>query len=231
MLVTLVSARTVPVVSITALDILVSVPMATRARTVKKTSLTAKILHALQVPHALTWLVVFTANVHSISPVMTAARVSAFDPMCQGILLNAFFSISAIQVDYDLYFSDATRSTAAQVVPFYTNNANSLTIGMWVQFAQKDDSGIFYTLYSVQSAHVPSKRRLMLQAHSSGVQVSLFEDLQDAFLSFREYATINDGQWHHIAIVWDGKSGQLMLITEGLIASKAEYGGGRQLPE
>uniref|UniRef100_A0A1B0DP48 Sushi domain-containing protein n=1 Tax=Phlebotomus papatasi TaxID=29031 RepID=A0A1B0DP48_PHLPP len=31
--------------------------------------------------------------------------------------------------------------------------------------------------------------------------------------------------------VWDGRAGQLMLITEGLIASKAEYGGGRQLPE
>lgn len=81
------------------------------------------------------------------------------------------------------------------------------------------------------SPHVPSKRRMLLQAHSSGVQVSLFPDLQDAFLSFREYATVNDGQWHHIALTWDSKLGQLMLVTEGLIASKADYGGGRILPE
>lgn len=134
-------------------------------------------------------------------------------------------------MDYDLYFSDATRSTAAQVVPFFTGASNSLTIALWVQFAQRDDSGIFYTLYSVDSPYVPTNRRPLLQAHSSGVQVSIFADLQDAFLSFREYATINDGQWHHIAVVWDGNTGQLMLITEGLIASKAEYGGGRQLPE
>ena len=134
-------------------------------------------------------------------------------------------------MDYDLYFSDATRSTAAQVVPFYTGASSSLTIALWVQFAQRDDSGIFYTLYGVDSPYVPTNRRPLLQAHSSGVQVSLFADLQDAFLSFREYATINDGQWHHIAVVWDGNTGQLMLITEGLIASKAEYGGGRQLPE
>lgn len=133
-------------------------------------------------------------------------------------------------MDYDLYFSDPTRSTAAQVIPFYTSNRNSLTIGMWVQFSQKDDSGIFYTLYAVDSAHVTTKRRLILQAHSSGVQVSLFSDLQDAFLSFREYATLNDGQWHHIAMVWDGSTGQLLLITEGLIASKTEYGSGRRLP-
>lgn len=72
---------------------------------------------------------------------------------------------------------------------------------------------------------------MLLQAHSSGVQVSLFPDVQDAFLSFREYATINDGQWHHIALTWDSKLGQLMLVTEGLIASKADYGGGRTLPE
>lgn len=140
------------------------------------------------------------------------------------------FLLTAIQVDYDLYFSDPTRSTAAQVIPFGTGGSNSLTIAMWVQFAQKDDSGIFYTLYAVDSPYIITKRRL-IQAHSSGVQVSLFNDLQDAFLSFREYATINDGQWHHIAIVWDGKTGQLLLITQGLIASKTEYGSGRILPE
>lgn len=138
---------------------------------------------------------------------------------------------SAIQVDYDLYFSDPTRSSAAQVIPFYTSGSDSLTIAMWVQFSQKDDSGIFYTLYATESAHITNKRRLILQAHSSGVQVSLFSDLQDAFLSFREYATINDGQWHHIAIIWDGKTGQLLLITEGLIASRSEYGSGKQLPD
>lgn len=134
-------------------------------------------------------------------------------------------------MDYDLYFSDATRSTAAQVVPFQTGETDSMTIAMWVQFASKDDSGIYFTLYEVGSSHAPTKRRLMVQAHSSGVQVSLFPDIQDAFLSFREYATINDGQWHHVAIVWNGKTGQLMLITEGLIASKAEYGIGKTLPQ
>lgn len=136
-----------------------------------------------------------------------------------------------IQVDYDLYFSDASRSTAAQVVPFQTGESDSLTVALWVQFAQKDDTGIYYTLYEVASPHVPNKRRLMMQAHSSGVQVSLFDDVQDAFLSFKEYTLINDGQWHHVAIVWNGKLGQLQLITEGLIASKAEYGFGRKLPK
>jgi Concanavalin A-like lectin/glucanases superfamily len=139
--------------------------------------------------------------------------------------------LPAIQVDYDLYFSDSTRSTAAQVVPFATGETDSLTIALWVQFATKDDTGIYFTLYEVGSAHVPNKRRLMLQAHSSGIQVSLFPDIQDAFLSFKEYTLINDGQWHHVAVVWNGTIGQLMLITEGLIASKAEYGAGRTLPK
>lgn len=134
-------------------------------------------------------------------------------------------------MDYDLYFSDSTRSTAAQVVPFQTSESNSLTFALWVQFAQKDDTGIFFTLYEVGSAHVPNKRRLMLQAHSSGIQISLFPDIQDAFLSFKEFTLINDGQWHHLAVIWNGQTGQLTLITEGFIASKAEYGMGKTLPQ
>lgn len=75
-------------------------------------------------------------------------------------------------------------------------------------------------------------RRAAIQAHSNGIEVSLFSDLQNVYLSFGEYATINDGQWHHIALVWDGDNGgEIVLITEGLISSKVEgYGSGRKLP-
>ncbi|KAK6617037.1 hypothetical protein RUM44_005394 [Polyplax serrata] len=138
-----------------------------------------------------------------------------------------------ISVDFDLHFTDMARSSASLLVPFYFGRKSSLTIAMWVQFTNKDEGGTFFTLYSVSSPHVPIGRRPLIQALSNGVQVSLFEDLQDVYMSFREYATINDGQWHHFAVVWDGeKGGELTLITEGLIASKIEgYGGGRTLPE
>ena len=57
---------------------------------------------------------------------------------------------TAVQIDYDLYFSDPYHSSASQVVPFYTTAPDSLTLAMWVQFAQKDDTGIFITLYSAK---------------------------------------------------------------------------------
>ncbi|CAH1282118.1 unnamed protein product [Diabrotica balteata] len=138
-----------------------------------------------------------------------------------------------ISVDYDLYFSDATRSSASQVIPFYTGSKSSLTIALWVQFTQKDENGIFFTLYSVSDKHVPNNRRPIVQAHSNGVQISIFPDIQDVYLSYRDYTTINDAQWHHLAIVWDGENGgELKLITEGLIASKVKgYGSGRKLPQ
>jgi hypothetical protein len=52
-------------------------------------------------------------------------------------------------VDYDLYFSDPTRSSASLVVPFFVGAKSSLTIAMWVQFTQKDEGGIFFSLYGV----------------------------------------------------------------------------------
>ncbi|XP_032681239.1 sushi, von Willebrand factor type A, EGF and pentraxin domain-containing protein 1 isoform X1 [Odontomachus brunneus] len=138
----------------------------------------------------------------------------------------------SIQVDYDLYFSNPRRSSASQIVPFFTGSTKSLTVAMWVQFTLRDGNGNFFTLYGVSSPHVPTNRRLMIQAHSNGVQISLFRDLPDVHLPFGEYATINDGQWHHIAVVWNGENGgELTLITEGLIAQKTKgYGSGRSLP-
>jgi len=53
-------------------------------------------------------------------------------------------------VDYDLYFSDPGRSSASQIIPFFTGSTKSLTVAMWVQFTQKDEAGIFFTLYSVR---------------------------------------------------------------------------------
>ncbi|XP_054265760.1 uncharacterized protein LOC128988471 [Macrosteles quadrilineatus] len=135
-----------------------------------------------------------------------------------------------IQVDYDLSFTEPTDSSAALAVPFRLGGKTSLTIAMWVQFAHRDEPGVFFTLYNVASGQTADNRRVMVQAHSSGVQVSMFSDLPDVFLAFQEYATINDGSWHHVAVVWH--QGTLTLITEGLIASKVEsYGSGRQLPE
>src|SRR5258705_13568210 len=85
--------------------------------------------------------------------------------------------------------------------------------------------------YLCSSAHVPLNRRRLLQAHSGGVQVSIFPELSPVFLTFRDYAPINDGQWHHVAIVWNSKTASLTLVTEGLIAGKVEdYGLNRTLP-
>lgn len=68
--------------------------------------------------------------------------------MCGDIFV--FSSFLAIQVDYDLYFSDPVRSSAAQVIPFFTGARKSLTVAMWVQYTQKDEVGIFFTLYAVR---------------------------------------------------------------------------------
>jgi len=59
------------------------------------------------------------------------------------------YCFAAIQVDYDLSFTDPTRSSAALVLPFFLGGKTSMTIGMWVQFTQKDEGGVFFTMYQV----------------------------------------------------------------------------------
>lgn len=78
---------------------------------------------------------------------MATLRIGA--KKCNFMETFCYIHFLAISVDYDLYFSDETRSAASQVIPFYTGSKSSITIAMWVQFTQKDENGIFFTLYSV----------------------------------------------------------------------------------
>lgn len=74
-----------------------------------------------------------------------------------------FSLITAIQVDYDLSFPEASYSSAALAVPFrFEGNRQSLTIGMWVQFSHHDEPGIFFTLYNVGSV----LHKMKIMAHS-----------------------------------------------------------------
>lgn len=62
--------------------------------------------------------------------------------------------------------------------------------------------------------------------------VSLFNEETEVYLPFREYAPVNDGQWHHVVLIYDKSNSSLVLITDGLIAGKSEgYGQGKSLPE
>lgn len=65
------------------------------------------------------------------------------------LLLTIVCFSPAIQVDYDLSFSEPADSSAALSVPFRLNGKTSITVAMWVQFAHHDEPGVFFTLYNV----------------------------------------------------------------------------------
>ena len=64
------------------------------------------------------------------------------------------------------------------------------------------------------------------------MHVALVPQAQDVFMPFRVNLAINDGQWHHIALVWDGINGTVTLTTDGVIISRIDnYGTGRTLAQ
>ena len=62
----------------------------------------------------------------------------------------------------------------------------------------------------------------MAQVHSSGVHIALLAGIKDVFLPFRVNLAITDGQWHHIALVWNGPNGAITLTTDGVIVGRVE---------
>ena len=113
------------------------------------------------------------------------------------------------------------------MVPFPLGST-SLTLALWVQFTHRDDTGNILTLYGVDSASVPRNKRIMAQVHSSGVHIGLIPGSQDVFLPFRVNLAINDGQWHHIALVWEGSNGTITLTSDGVIIGRLDNYGRNQ---
>lgn len=145
-----------------------------------------------------------------------------------------FFNCVAIQVDYDLVFTDEEGTgSAQQVIPFQINKEFAgVSLAFWVKFTHNDDTGTFLNYYVVKSPISTRDRRLAIQAHSAGMLVSLFQDETEVYLPFRDYAPVNDGQWHHVTLLYDKRNSSLVLVTDGLIAGKSEgYGQGKDFPE
>ena len=106
------------------------------------------------------------------------------------------------------------------------------SLSSWVRFTHNDDTGTFLNYYVVKSGVSTRERRLAIQAHSAGMLVSLFPEVPEIYLPFRDYAPVNDGQWHHVMLIYDKVNVSLILVTDGLIAGKSDgYGQGHALPE
>lgn len=84
-----------------------------------------------------------------------------------------------------------------------------------------------------RSAHLPIGKKVLVQADDTGVLVSLFSNTtNDIFLRYLENVPINDGQWHHLVIMWDGTKGTIMVMMDTALAGLVEdYVSGMVLPK
>ncbi|XP_013781236.1 uncharacterized protein LOC106465521 [Limulus polyphemus] len=130
-----------------------------------------------------------------------------------------------INIDYDLYINDDSRSSSVALATPFELGSNSLTVAFWVQYNKPEDLGTVFTLYSVASPHLPVDKKVLIQVDESGVFVSLFPNMNTSvFIPYLKNVPINDGQWHHIVLIWDGKKKTVTLITDTAVAqSVPEY--------
>merc|ERR1719410_3241167 len=136
-----------------------------------------------------------------------------------------------ITINYDLHFTDEGKSFSASLVVPFRLAAEELSIAMWVQFDSPGETGAFFTLYSVDDEFYPVNKRMLVQAANSGVMVNLFPE-ESTYLQFSDIVRLNDGQWHHLALIWSGKTGELIMTADGIKAdNKADYGVGKLLPD
>ena len=106
---------------------------------------------------------------------------------------------------------------------------------MWVQFDSQGETGTYFTLYSVENRDKPINKRIIVQAQNNGVLLNLFDDLDQLFVQFPSHndnvQPITDGQWHHLALTWDGSTGEVVVTLDSIIDRRSSYGQGNSLPQ
>ena len=136
-----------------------------------------------------------------------------------------------ITINYDLHFTDESKSSSASLVVPFKLQSDELSIAMWVSFDTPDETGTYFSLYSVDHEFYPINKRILVQAQNSGVFVNFFEN-EKVFLQFQPSVPIVDGQWHHVVLTWSGKTGLLSLTADGIRADiRDEFGQDRTLQE
>ena len=138
-----------------------------------------------------------------------------------------------ITINYDLHFTDEGKASSASLVIPFEISSEELSIAMWVQFDNAGETGTYFTLFAVGHMHYAINKRVMVQAQNGGVHVELFQDEAPIFLQFPKQVRISDGGWHHVALIWSGKSGELLLTADGILGDRPEtaYGAGKTLQE
>ncbi|XP_028967225.1 uncharacterized protein LOC108863645 [Galendromus occidentalis] len=137
-----------------------------------------------------------------------------------------------VSINYDLYFNDESRSSGAALNTPFDLNATSFSLGLWVQFNTPGSSGNIVTLYSVSHMHKIQNKTRLLKLDDSGVRVSFFpRHTIEIFIPYLDNVPINDGNWHHVVVQWDGQEGTLTLITDTALAGVVTgYVKGERLP-
>lgn len=90
---------------------------------------------------------------------------------------------------------------------------------------QASNGGVFLTLYSSESSQKLLKKRELIKFDHMGVSVALLSNQAMIFLPYLQTVPINDGQWHHVNLIFDSQSGNVTLVTDSAVASiKQHYG-------
>lgn len=84
---------------------------------------------------------------------------------------------------------------------------------------QSANSGVFLTLYSSESSQRLVKKRELIKFDHNGVRISILPNQTAIFLPYLQTVPINDGQWHHLNIIWDSQSGNVTLTTDSAVAA------------
>ncbi|GFR81199.1 neurogenic locus notch homolog protein 1, partial [Elysia marginata] len=124
--------------------------------------------------------------------------------------------------NFDLLFrhSDKT-SMAALEYPISLSNS-SFSVSMWIQFAEKSGTGVFFSIFTVPSPNSLRGKTPLLYMNETAVRYQDPTSGQE-FTITQPIAAINDGRWHYLVVNIDGAAGQMTYIADTVQSSAIRF--------
>ncbi|XP_048256923.1 uncharacterized protein LOC124140301 isoform X3 [Haliotis rufescens] len=128
--------------------------------------------------------------------------------------------------NYDMLFKLPQKTSHAYLPYPIQLTANKLSVSLWVKFWEKDGTGTFFTLYSVDGPNSLAGKKELIRIDHSGLTISVNGTTSSVKLPYFKY---NDGKWNQIAVTWNGETGLLNFVVNTIAEDVQNYAKGMMI--
>ncbi|CAD5124520.1 DgyrCDS12799 [Dimorphilus gyrociliatus] len=134
-----------------------------------------------------------------------------------------------IDRNFDIYFGRGSKDSAAVTYFPVAMGSDGFTFSVWLRYAEKDDTGNFFTAYQVRSeTSLDILDGFFMTIDERSISLTMKNESNSVVTSlnanFTDLVLLNDGKWHNLIVKWSGDSAELVVRIDAIrVVNKQDF--------